>query len=161
MKYPIRIKDLDSSIEFFDEILPLINESRKYLASHRKWCGEIYEGWLFTNIGYAISIFLYKINNLQSPEDNLVWVVVGDLPPMYLDTYNVISTREVVQNYISLVEEWVENAESGKSLEDCYPLDAEISKDSIDMINKRLSLLSNNILANIDDVKYEKAVENY
>lgn len=161
MKYPIKIENLDSSIEFFDEILPLINESRKYLASHREWCGEIYEGWLFTNIGYVICIFLYKIDNLQSPEDNLVWVVVGDLPPMYLDTYNVISTTEVVQNYIALVKEWVENAESGKSLQDCYPLHADNSKDSISMINKRLSMLSNNILVNIDDIKYEKAVMNY
>lgn len=145
---------MDSSLEFFDKVVPLINESKIYLAS-QKWCGEIYEGWLFTNIGYALCIFLYRIDKLQSSEDNLVWIVVGDIPPAYLDTYNVESTKEVIENYIELVEDWIENAESGNSFEDCFPFKSDTPEESITMLKTRIQLLKNSFLPNIADIRYE------
>lgn len=131
---------MDSSLEFFDKVVPLINESKIYLAS-QKWCGEIYEGWLFTNIGYALCIFLYRIDKLQSSEDNLVWIVVGDIPPAYLDTYNVESTKEVIENYIELVEDWIENAESGNSFEDCFPFKSDTRKNLLRCSKREFNFL--------------------
>ena len=138
------------------EVQSLLKESREYLEKH-SWCKKICKGWLFTNIGFAVCIFLYDIENAQSVEDNLIWVITGDFPPMYLDTYNVKSTKEVIENYIDLATDWISHAESGESLNDCYPLSASTDLNSIELLKKKVALLQQKILPNIDDVNYQTA----
>ncbi|HEV8273007.1 MAG TPA: DUF4826 family protein [Chitinophagaceae bacterium] len=150
MKYPIKIENINSSVEFFDEIVPLIKESKEYLG-RQKWCKGIHNGWLFTNIGYALNIFLYKIENEQSPEDNLLWVMVGDIPSIYLDTYGIKSTKEVVENYIELANDWIFHAESGQSLDECFPLEAQNSSESIKMLKTRIQFIRDEMLQNISE----------
>lgn len=154
MKYPIPLDAIIPSIEFFDEINILIEESKTYLGKH-KWCGKIEEGWLFTNLGYVLNIFLYRIDNRQSPEDNLIWVIVGDFPPMYLDTFNVSSTKEVLENYLWLVGEWIQTVELGKALDDCFPLESNTTNESLDILRSKVSTLKKTILPSIIDLKFD------
>ena len=158
MNYPVNINSINSSTEFYAEVSPLVEEAKKYLNEY-PWCKGIYNGWLFTNIGYAVCIFLFEIENTQSSEDNLTWVIVGDFPPMYLDTYNVLTTKEVVEAYIELVTEWIGNAESGDSLEECYPLDATTDIDSINLLKKKIKLLEQKIASNIDEINFKVALQ--
>jgi len=158
MNYPVNINSINSSTEFYSEVSPLVEEAKKYLNEH-PWCKEIYSGWLFTNIGYAVCIFLFEIENTQSSEDNLTWVIVGDFPPVYLDTYNVSTTKEVVEVYIELVTDWIGNAESGESLEECYPLDATTDKDSIELLKKKIQLLEQKIVPNIEEINFKVALQ--
>ena len=67
------------------------------------------------NAGYAVGIFLFEIENTQSKstEDNLIWVNAGDFPPMYLDTFNVSTTKQVVDTYIDLGNMWIEMLKLG------------------------------------------------
>ena len=154
MEYPIKIDNINSSLEFSDEITSLIEESKKYLTSY-KWCRSIKQGWLFTNIGYAINIFLYEIENEQSPDDNFIWTMVGDLPAIYLDTYSVKNTKQVIENYIGLADDWIHHVESDQSTDDCFPFQANTSNESINMFKKRIQLLRDNILPNITDIGYD------
>lgn len=159
MVYPVRIENIDSSIEFFDEVTPLLEESKKYLTSH-KWCKSIKQGWLFTNIGYAVNIFLYEIENEQSPDDNFIWIMVGDLPAIYLDTYGVETTREVIEGYIDLASDWIHFAESDQYLDNCFPFQINISSESIRMFKERIQLLHDNILPEIADIRYDVVLKN-
>jgi hypothetical protein len=154
MEYPIKIDNINSSLEFSDEITSLIEESKKYLTSY-KWCRSIKQGWLFTNIGYAINIFLYEIENEQSPDDNFIWTMVGDLPAIYLDTYSVKTTKQVIENYIGLADDWIHNVESDQSIDDCFPFQANTPSESINMFKKRIQLLRDNILPNISAIGYD------
>lgn len=156
MNYPININDIRTSLEFYSEVELLIKEAKAYLKEH-SWCKKIYDGWLFTNIGYAINIFLFRIENSQSIDDNLIWVIVGDFPPMYLDTYNISTTIEVVEVYVELTRDWISKAENDESLEDCYPLDAQTDKISIDLLKKKIEFLENKIIPNIEEISFEIA----
>jgi hypothetical protein len=42
MSYPIKIEELNSSVEFFEEVAGLVKESKDYLSS-QKWCDDIME----------------------------------------------------------------------------------------------------------------------
>lgn len=159
MKYPLRLEEIEPSLEFFNEVVTLIKESKEYL-SRQTWCKVIYQGWLFTNIGYALNIFLYKIENKQSPEDNFLWIVVGDLPPIYLDTYDIKTTKDVIETYIDLVEDWIVHARSGQSLNECFPFEASNSKESVTMLEHRVQLLRNNILPKIINIDRNVVLEN-
>jgi hypothetical protein len=155
MHYPVKIENISPGLEFYEEVQLLINESKEYLSSYR-WCKKIHKGWLFTNIGHAVCIFLYEIENTQSPEDNYLWVMTGDLPAIYLDTYNVKTTKDVIENYIYLVNDWIKHAEAGDSLDECFPFISEVSVSAIEMLKKRSELLTNSILSSIDDLNYKK-----
>jgi len=154
MIYPVKIENIDSSFEYFDEVNLLIEESKKYLSAH-VWCRSVKQGWLFTNIGHTINIFLYEIENEQSPDDNFIWTMVGDLPAIYLDTFGVKTTKEVIENYIGLADDWIYHVESDQSIEHCFPFQANTSNESINMLKIRIQLLRDNILPNIKDIGYD------
>ncbi len=153
MEYPKNIRNIDSSVEFFNEVNLLIEESKKYIESF-PWCGKIHNGWLYTNLGYVLCIFLYEIDNLQSPQDNLIWIIVGDMPPMYLDTYNILTTKEVIDAYIQLVSDWIQHIEEGKSLDECFPIQSSSSPQTLLSLKKRIELLRNKILPAINDIQF-------
>jgi hypothetical protein len=100
--------------------------------------------------------FLFEIQNTQSVQDNYLWIIVGDIPPMYLDRFDVPSTKEVVETYIYLVNEWITAVESKESLESVYPLDSSTSEASIQMLKERLKFLQDEILPNIEDLSFEE-----
>ncbi len=160
MNYPINSKHIDASVDFKAEALRLLETSKSYLQAN-PWCGTIKNAWLFTNLGRVLCIFLYEIENTQSPEDDFVWVMVGDFPPMYLDTINVINTRQVIGAYVNLMNEWILQVENDGPLEDCYPVIADRSPESLDILKKRMDLLHKMIepqIANIPISEYRNAV---
>lgn len=78
---------------------------------------------------------------------------------MYLDTYNVLTTKEVVETYVELATDWIKNAKMGKSLEDSYPLDAAVDKDSIESLQERIELLNQIIVPNIENISFKVVLQ--
>lgn len=159
MTYPVAIDRLDSSTQFHDEVLVLLDQSKAYLNDY-PWCQEIKNGWLFVNIGRVACIFLFEIENTQSPEDNLIWIVAGDFPTMYTDTYSADTTKLVLETYIYLADEWLDFAEQGKPMVDCFPFEVPGDEQLIDSFRRRLDTLHQNILPHIDNIHYQAAFRN-
>jgi hypothetical protein len=152
--YPVAIGGLDSSTQFHDEVLVLLTESKEYLGDY-PWCAAIKNGWLFVNIGRVACIFLFDIENSQSPEDNLIWIVAGDFPTMYTDTYSAETTRVVLETYIYLANEWLDFAEQGKPMDDCFPFELPGDEELINSFRRRVQTLQQNILPHIEDIHYQ------
>jgi len=72
MKYPIAIRNIKENLEYYNEVIPLIEESKSFLLNH-KWCNKIIDGWLFKNLGHVLAVFLYEIENNQSSDDKKLW----------------------------------------------------------------------------------------
>ena len=153
MKYPINIKNLNNNIEFYLEVVDLVEESKKYLKSF-SWCHEIKKGYLYTNIGRVFCIFLYEIINTSSPEDNFNWVVVGDIPPMYLDIFGAESTVQVISNYVELAQDWINQIRAGNSVDECYPFDVEPTIEFADLLEKKISFMKSTLIFNINDIPF-------
>jgi hypothetical protein len=154
--YPIAIDRLDSSTQFHDEVLALLTESKEYLSDY-PWCAAIKSGWLFVNIGRVACIFLFEIENTQSPEDNLIWIVAGDFPTMYTDTYSAETTQIVLETYIYLANEWIDLAEQGRPMDDCFPFEVPADRELMDSFRRRVVTLQQNILPHIDNIHYQAA----
>jgi hypothetical protein len=151
MNYPIKLSEITSDLEYYNEVIESSMRAKKYLLQHR-WCKTIKEGWLFTNLGYPLCIFLFEVENLQSPEDNFLWVMSGDFPSIYLDTYKVKTTKEVIRIYIELAKNWIESVEKNRPLDDCYPFEASSNKETADLFNRKVSFLKENIIDHIKDL---------
>lgn len=100
----------------------LQREARAFLQGHR-WCRSVRSLTLISRIEGVVGLFYAEIDpEPSSGADEAIWVIVGDLPPAYLDIPSVPTPREAVEAYISLLEEWVEAVTEGKPLDDLLPV---------------------------------------
>ncbi|MGY0039916.1 hypothetical protein [Pedobacter sp. NJ-S-72] len=60
---------------------------------------------------------------------------------------------EEAENYVSLSEDWISNVESGLSVKDCYPFDADPTLEMADLLKRRVAIIENSIIPNIDEIE--------
>ncbi len=154
MDYPIEYNASIAKIEYSDEVVVLYNEAEKYLYSF-KWCKNIKKSYLYTNLGSKLCIFLFEIENSASEDDNFLWMIVGDIPPMYLDIFGSKSIREVLNVYVELAKEWTEHIKAGKSTNECYPFNAEPTDEIVKLLGKKIDFLKDVVIENIEDIQLQ------
>jgi hypothetical protein len=154
MKYPIDVELINRKLDYYNEVMTLHQEAVAYLKSF-SWCKKINRSHLFTNMGTVFCIFLFDIDNSTSKDDNLLWVVVGDIPPMYLDTFGPRTTAEVVEDYVRLAEDWIGQVKTGGSLDKCYPFKANATVQMAELLERKISFMKNTLVANIDSIAIE------
>ena len=145
----IKIIDSKTEIEFVDEVSKLAEEAQNYLKSH-KWCDKIIQGWLAEEWGYILSIFYFELKPTQSSNaDNYVWIIVGDLPPAYIDIQSASNSFEALNAYVLIMEEWINNIKQGKSVDDCFPINVEPSIKYADMLSSRINIIKSDFLPSL------------
>ena len=97
-------------------------EACEFLLAH-SWCRTVRSLSLRKWVEGILALLYVEIEpEPQSGADEAVWVVVGDLPPAYLDVPSVPTDREVLEAYIALLEEWVEAVRSGEPIDELMPI---------------------------------------
>lgn len=152
MAYPVNYKNISPQIAFYGEIVEAHRQAEAYLLGF-KWCVKVKDSFLYYSLDKVFSIFLFEIDNLQSANDNFLWVIVGDIPSMYLDVYGPKSTREVLEDYIRLAENWIATIQAGDPVENCFPFNAEPTIELAQLLQSKVSFMKNTLLAHIDDVQ--------
>jgi len=152
MTYPIDYKQITIKTEFYSELLKVHQEAVTYLMGFA-WCNKVINSYVYLNLGSALCVFLFKIENNASIDDNYLWVIVGDIPPMYLDIYGPKTTKEVLEDYIHLAQDWINHVKEGKSIKSCYPFKAEPTMEMAALLEKRTSFMKNTLISNIKDIK--------
>lgn len=107
-----------------------------------------YVGMFYPGI---IGIFLFKFKPTRPDVDELVWVIVGDLPPTYLTCEDCPNPATALDAYIGAMSEWVEAAKKGKSVADLIPVNVPASPQYADLLGKRLAFLDSRILSQHQD----------
>jgi hypothetical protein len=98
------------------------NEARAFLLA-QSWCRAVRALTLKKWIEGVLALFYAEIEpEPQSGADEAVWVVVGDLPPAYLDVPSVPTAREALEAYTALLEEWVEAVRAGEPIDELMPI---------------------------------------
>ena len=143
----INISDINSSkLKHKDEVISSLNEAIKYLSGY-SWCVNIEDGWIASSFGYILNIFYFQIqpDNL-SCKDNYIWVIVGDIPPAYIDIVSAHNAFDALYCYIIIMTEWVENIMNGRSVEECFPVNVPPQKKYAKMLKIRLKMLKEDYL---------------
>ena len=151
MKYPINYNKITVKIEFYNELIKVHKEAEEYLMSFA-WCNKIITSDLYLNLGSTLCIFLFEIENNASKDDNYLWVIAGDIPFMYLDIHGPKSTKQVLEDYVQLAEDWINQVKTGKSIEHCYPFNAEPTIEMATLLEKRTSFMKNILIGDIDNL---------
>jgi len=97
-----------------------------------------------------LCIFYFEIDPItESNADNFVWIIVGDIPPAYIDIESAHNELEALELYVYLMEEWIENVKREKSVEDCFPINVEPSKKYANMLYNRIKILKSDFIVEL------------
>lgn len=119
----------------------LLNEAQAYMR-HFRWCRAIKSSHFGLGVGKIVAIFLFEIDHAEAPDDDLLWVVVGDFPPAYLVTLNgAASPEEALETYIELMGEWVQAVRQGQSVAGLIPVNVPPTLDYAEQLKGRLETL--------------------
>lgn len=135
-----------TEIEEIQAILILYNEAKNYIEAF-DWCIKTKNCWYDQENGVyeKIGVFLFEIEPKNKTVDDLIWVIVGDLPSVYLDK-GVMTGKIALQTYCELMQEWVDNVINGKPLDECYPVPVEATRKNADLLSNRISFIRTKLL---------------
>ena len=140
----VSLDELDSNfaqIEYVEEVKELAKEAYSYLLSF-PWCLSINKGWLVYSCGCIIGLFYFEIvPDAAKGADRHVWIIVGDLPSVYIDILSASSAHSALDLYIKLMEEWASKVNNGEDISDCFPINVPAIKEYADMLTTRMTLL--------------------
>jgi hypothetical protein len=125
MKNPIDMSSVIPVLEIkgdSDEDTRLLKElalqAEAFIKSFQ-WCHGIKDSYYGFGVGGILAIFYFHIIPANETIDEYLWVIVGDLPPAYLVIDESRTPAEALKSYIYEMQEWVQAAESGQSVEEC------------------------------------------
>ena len=92
----------------------MAEQARQYLLAFN-WCKAIQKGWFGWGVGGIAAVFLFEIEPAIPNVDNVLWVVVGDLPPAYMVTDEIPTPfSEALRTYVDLMGEWALSRSCGQ-----------------------------------------------
>jgi hypothetical protein len=133
-------------IEYVDEVLELSERAQDYLRQ-MSWCERILEGWLDYSCGYIIGVFHFHFEPSEEDIPSYVWVIVGDLPPAYLDSEYCKNGTEAMEGYVAEMQKWVDRVMSGRELDDSViPVNVPPTKEWAEELQIRLTYIKEHFL---------------
>ena len=121
------------------------SEATAYLDSF-DWCSGVLETYLGLGIGGIVGVFLCRIVPGAPEVDEWLWVIVGDLPPLYMPTDDCPNPAAALDAYIGAMNEWVRAVRDGRPLDDVPPVAVAPTMEHAAMLESRLNYLDEEIL---------------
>jgi hypothetical protein len=126
-------------------LLALADRARSYLSGFA-WTASVDALYFGDGIGRVVAVFLADITPAQPGVDEQLWVVVGDLPSLYLVTDDAPTPADALAAYTDLAEEWVHAAERGAPLDGLMPVGVPATEENIAMLRSRVEMLRRSVL---------------
>jgi hypothetical protein len=124
--------------------------AKAYLTAF-KWCHGIKEAYFGDGVGKIVAAFLFRIDS-PPDVDEWIWVVTGDIPSVYMDTYETSTPALALDCYCFLMEEWVAavRGEGDLSLDEVYPVDAPATPGNADALERRIEFIRTEIIPKME-----------
>ena len=124
----------------------MAKQARRYLES-QNWCERVTELRFGDGVGGIAAVFFARLIPAQPGADAEVWVVVGDIPPLYLVLDDLPDPTAALQAYVDWRRDWVAAVRCGGSLEELPPVDAPPTRANADDLARRLDYIEREIIA--------------
>lgn len=147
----IPIDDLSSSgLEYVDELKKLADEAISFISSH-EWCKNIETVMIDRGWGFILAVFYIIIEPAEKHIPNSFWVIVGDIPPAYIDTEDNPNGACAIDGYVMEMQKWIDHVMDGKSVDNVIPVNAPPEKKYATMLQSRLNMIKEEILSYFQD----------
>lgn len=151
----ILIQDVKSEKSFSNsdikDIEKLAEMATEYLKA-QTWCEQILKQFYCATWNDLFGIFYFEIAPSTINVDKNVWIVVGDVPPAYIDIESAQNECEVIESYIYIMRNWVDAVENNGNIANCFPINVPPTREFSEMLKIRLTLIEDEILPDCGSV---------
>lgn len=119
-----------------------LREAAFYMKS-REWCAEIVDTCFGLGVGNVFCVFLFHIRPSRPDIEEYLWVVVGDIPPLYLVTESASTPAMALSCYAEIMMTWAEAAISQNRQEGLPPVAAPFTVENGNSLRRRLNFIEN------------------
>ena len=133
----------------------MATEAREYVAAF-DWCPPIRRLSLGFGVGGVIALFHVEFTRAIDDVDSELWVVVGDLPSAYFVYEGNEDPAVALECYCGLMEEWAMAARDDESVEECFPVDAEPTRENAEALLSRIAFIRREL---VPDASAEEGLE--
>lgn len=123
----------------------LIARAKAYIGGF-DWCAAIDETYFGDGVGGIFAVVLFRIRPGRPGVDDWLWVVVGDLPSLYLVTDEAPNPEQALRGYVELRDEWVQAVREGRSVEGLAPVNVPATRAWADALDRRRRFIEDKIL---------------
>jgi hypothetical protein len=127
-----------------DWLLETADEASKFLGSFT-WCRRVGGGVLDRHEPGIFALFCFDIEPETKEVDSSVWIMVGDIPPAYLDTLSNANGAEAIRSYVDAMRDWVDAASTGQPTGQLIPVLYKKSTRPIDATPENAQMLRGRI----------------
>lgn len=124
----------------------LLGEARSYLLGQR-WCERIVESYFGLGVGGIVAVFLFRIIPSDEHIDEFVWVVVGDLPSLYITTEDAPNPACASDGYIGAMEAWATAVLRKEPLGGLAPVRVDPTPEMAQQLKSRLEFVDREVLS--------------
>lgn len=128
------------------EDVPLLEqdlaEATQYMRS-QSWCHEILEAYCGTGVATIFYAFLFHIKPSRPEIEEFLWVVVGDIPPLYLITQTAHNPATALFEYTLVMSVWADAAIEQTSSSGLPPVSAPFTRKNGLALRRRLAFIRN------------------
>lgn len=123
----------------------LAEEAVRFLESH-SWCGGLKAGELAFALSGVVGVFRLSFRPNAPGVDDVLWVVVGDVPPAYLVLDGAPNWQSALAAYVREMRAWVAAVRAGAPLDDVIPVKAAATPEHAAMLESRLDFIQHNLV---------------
>lgn len=136
-----------------DSFLKLSIEAQDYMRGF-DWCLDIQESYVGMYYEGIFGVFMFHITPINSSVDEWLWVICGDLPPIYITVEDSPNAACALDSYIGAMEEWVLAVKNKQSTQNVVPVNVPETIENAKALEVRLNFLDDKILCH-----YEKELK--
>ncbi|MCC6489592.1 MAG: hypothetical protein IT364_18990 [Candidatus Hydrogenedentes bacterium] len=127
------------------DLLAMLNCAETYLKSF-DWCPGVAERYLGYWLEGVIAVFLFELEAKIHDTDDLIWVVVGDVPSAYLVCDNASEPASALAVYCEMMEDWARAVLSISRLDEVFPVAAEPTPSHANMLLSRTKFIREELI---------------
>ncbi len=117
-----------------------MREATSYLES-QNWCLEIQDVYYGIGVPKCFCAFLFHIRPSCPEIEEYLWVVTGDLPPLYLVTEAASTPAMALYAYTEVMKLWAESAVAQEFRDDLPPVAAPFTAENGALLQTRLAFI--------------------
>jgi hypothetical protein len=123
----------------------MVQKAKAHIESW-SWAGPITEEYSAIGIGGIFVVCLFRFVPLRKNLCELMWVVVGDIPPATVRADTCDSAVKALTIYINAMQKWIDAVRNSLPVDDLAPVNVPPTADWADKLQSRISYLRDEIL---------------
>ncbi len=149
----IKIEAIPNTVlEECDSLKNMAREALSFLQWH-SWCKIVKQGYLDIGWPGILAIFYFEIEPASASADDTLWVVVGDIPPAYIDTVSCPTAALALSGYLNAMQEWMDHISTQQPVDNLIPVYRRHSllrmpptRESAQLLQTRLDFIRTQLL---------------